>query len=167
VAGSRLAKRWSPLRRSIEDVSLSMAQVKSLGQRYLLFAFLPALALTAFLLSANWPTYRRLASRGTPTRGLTTSTECETGGRFTFTFEAEGQQWSGHGHARNVGLDCAQLTPGREVPVYFLPGDPARHAATNDPHQLARVELIIVGAFGLVALLACAFFVRARARRRS
>lgn len=141
--------------------------MSSLGRKYLLQALLPALALGAFLLSANWPTYRQLAARGVPTPGQVTSTACGTGGSFTFVFDAEGERWAGKGRARNVGLDCALLTPGRQVQVYFVPGEPRRNAATNDPRRLARNELVVVAAFGLVTLLACGLLVRARSRRGS
>lgn len=128
-------------------------------------AVLPSAALTLLLLSANWPTYRKLASVGVPAEGVVTSTGCETGGRFAFVFEAEQQTWAGHGRAWRVGMSCASLTPGRQVPVYFVPGSPEDHAATTDPEALSRQELLIVVAFGVASLVAVVLLLWSQGRR--
>src|SRR5713101_2476020 len=65
-------------------------------------------------------------------------------------FKVEGRTWAGRGRAWRVGLQCAKLTPGRQVPVNYLSGDPTRNAATRDPHALARHELLLIGALGTV-----------------
>ena len=62
-------------------------------------------------------------------------------------------------------MSCASLIPGRQIPVYFVPGSPEGHAATTDPGALSRQELLIVVAFGAVSLVAVVLILWSQARR--
>ena len=110
----------------------------------------PAIVVGALLSYANLPRYRHLAREGSRVDGVVTS-GCEDG-FFRFTFEAGERTWPGRARAWRAGVDCAALTVGARVPVYYRPGNPAEYAATNDPAALVRQEILIVAAFTAVML---------------
>ena len=111
---------------------------------------IPAVVVGGVLSFANLPVYARLARDGVRVDALATSS-CEDG-FFRFTFEAENRTWTGRSRAWRAGVDCATLTPGNRVPVYYRPSNPAAHTATDDPAALAVQEIMIIVAFTAVTL---------------
>jgi hypothetical protein len=128
-------------------------------------AVVPALFVGVMLSSANLPMYRRLAQEGIRVDGVVTS-GCEDG-FFRYTFEAGQRTWPGRNRAWRAGVECAALTPGAPVPVYYRPGNPAEHTATSDPAALARQEIVIVAALTVVALAGGVAIVRTQRRRQA
>jgi hypothetical protein len=126
-------------------------------------AAVPALVVGVLLSAANLPRYRHLAREGVRVDGVVT-TACEDG-FLRFTFEAAERTWPGRNRAWRAGVECAGLTPGARVPVYYRPGNPAEHAATSDPAALMRAEITIVAALTAVALAAGVAMVWRRRRR--
>ena len=126
-------------------------------------AVVPALVVGAVLSIANLPKYRRLAQEGVRVDGVVTS-GCEDG-FFTYTFEAGQRTWPGRNRAWRAGVECAGLTPGTRVPVYYRPDNPAEYAATTDPAAMARQEIIIVAAFTAVMLAGGVAIVWTRRRK--
>jgi hypothetical protein len=126
----------------------------------------PAIFVLAVLGMRHAPTYSSLEDNGVSTSGQFTSSGCDDG-RFTYEFTANGRRWSGRARAWRYGIDCAAVVLGGPVRVVYLPGDPARSAATTDPARLYVQELIIVLGLAAACYAGCVGVLWAEARRRS
>jgi hypothetical protein len=115
-------------------------------------------ALGAFLLSSDWPKYRRLMDHGAGVDGRVTGKGLVGGRKVHYSFLVGGRLYSGTGRAGYGNPEYDQLSEDDEVIVFYLPknpdvsclGDPKEHI--RDQNRVMSLALLVFTPVLLLAL---------------